>query len=334
MMRNREAHSVVVLVLEGALPLDVGIPLQVFAERADMPYRLTVCGESVGVVRVGSGIGIAVTAGLDALRTADTVIIPGYAPPTRPLSDAVRAALAQAHRRGSRMVSICYGAFALADAGLLDGLRATTHWDAAGELARRYPNIQVDPNVLFVDQGSVLSSAGVAAGLDLCLYIVRKDLGAKAANEVARRLVTAPRRPGSQAQYAPPAQAIPSASTEPILDDTRAWAHRHLDEQVTVAQMAARASLSKRTFERRFVQETGTTPHRWLLQARLSAARTLLEDTQLPIDQIAERAGLGSAANLRLHFRRVLGTTPSDYRMTFAAALRPPSESSRRVKLE
>lgn len=323
MAKTDRVHEVVVLVLEGVLPLDVAIPLQVFAERPGLPYRLTVCGETPGVVKAGSGIGIAVSAGIDALATADTVVVPGYGPPTRPISPTVRAALVDARQRGARIASICYGAFALAEAGLLNGLRATTHWDAAGELARKYPDVDVDPDVLFVDQGTVLSSAGVAAGIDLCLYIVRKDLGARAANDIARRLVTAPRRPGGQAQYTP---AVPArVYTQAALDDTRAWAHRHLGEQLTVPQLAAHAKVSTRTFERKFIQETGMPPHRWLLRARLDATRTLLEDTGLSVDQIAQRVGFGSGANLRSHFRKLLGTTPSAYRRSFDSTLRSPS---------
>lgn len=215
-------------------------------------------------------------------------------------------------------MSICYGAFALADAGLLDGRRATTHWDAAAELGRRYPDVDVEPNVLFVDQGAVLTSAGVAAGLDLCLYIVRKDLGAKAATEIARRLVTAPRRAGGQAQFMP-TPGITTANVGATLDDVRAWATRHLDERLTVQQLAARAKMSSRTFERRFVQETGTTPHRWILHARLDAARLLLEDSDLAIDQIAARVGFGTGSNLRLHFRKALQVSPAQYRKTFAS---------------
>lgn len=314
--RNRP-HKVAVLVMEGALPMDVGIPLQVFAGRPDFPYRLTVCGESPGVVATGSGIGISVPAGIDALGDADTVIVPGYAPATRPVPRTVRMALVAAHDRGARIVSICYGAFALADAGLLHGRRATTHWDAAAELRRRYPEIDVEPNVLYVDEGSVLTSAGVAAGLDLCLYIVRKDIGAKAATEIARRLVTAPRRAGGQAQYMPTTGI--TASIGESLDDVRAWATRHLDERLTVHQLASRANMSSRTFERRFVQETGTTPHRWILHARLDAARLLLEDSDLAIDQIATRVGFGTGANLRLHFRKALQVSPAEYRKTFAS---------------
>jgi transcriptional regulator GlxA family with amidase domain len=312
-------HRVAVLVMPGALPLDVGIPLQVFAERPGTSYALSICAEPPGAVPAASGLAYQVEEGLEALASADTVIVPGYAPPDRPVPPPVREALVAAHERGARLVSICYGAFALADAGLLHGRRATTHWDAAARLARTYPDVEVDPNVLFVDEGSILTSAGVAAGLDLCLYIVRKDLGPKTANEIARRLVTSPRRAGGQAQYQP-AGSMPVAGGE-ALEDVRTWALGHLEEDLTTQHLADRAAMSRRTFERRFVEETGRPPHRWILEARVDMARRLLEDSDLPVDQIAARTGLGTGANLRLHFRRALGTSPGEYRRTFTSTL-------------
>jgi transcriptional regulator GlxA family with amidase domain len=311
----RTRHEVAVLVMPGALPLDVGIPLQVFVDRPGVPYTLSICAEHPGAVPAGSGLSYQVEHGLEALASADTIVVPGYSPPDRPVPAPVRDALVAAHERGARLVSICYGAFALADAGLLRGRRATTHWEAAGHLARTYPDVDVDPNVLFVDEGSVLTSAGVAAGLDLCLYIVRKDLGARTANDIARRLVASPRRAGGQAQYQPTGW-MPVAEGEQ-LEEVRTWALEHLGDDLTTQQMADRARMSRRTFERRFVEETGRPPHRWILGARVDLARRLLEDSDLPIDQIASRAGLGTGANLRLHFRRVLDTTPAEYRRTF-----------------
>ncbi|MBK0331451.1 helix-turn-helix domain-containing protein [Brachybacterium sp. MASK1Z-5] len=315
----RTRHEVAVLVMPGALPLDVGIPLQVFIDRPGVPYALSICAEHPGAVAAASGLSYQVERGLEALGSADTIVVPGYSPPDRQVSAPVREALVAAHERGARLVSICYGAFALADAGLLSGRRATTHWDAAAQLARTHPDVDVDPNVLFVDEGSVLTSAGVAAGLDLCLYIVRKDLGPRTANEIARRLVASPRRAGGQAQYQPTGW-MPVAGGEE-LEEVRTWALAHLDDDLTTQQMADRARMSRRTFERRFVEETGRPPHRWILGARVDLARRLLEDSDLPIDQIASRAGLGTGANLRLHFRRALGTSPAEYRKTFSATL-------------
>ncbi|MFJ3639707.1 GlxA family transcriptional regulator [Streptomyces sp. NPDC090108] len=313
-------HQVMVLVLEGALPLDVGIPTQVFHSRAGLPYELTVCGVAAGTVPSDEGFGYTVPHGLDALDRADTVIVPGYAPAGRPIPAAVHDALRSAHARGARIASICYGAFALADAGLLAGRRATTHWDTADLLALRHPDIVVEPNVLFVDEGSVLTSAGVAAGIDLCLHMVRSDLGVSAANDIARRLVTAPHRSGGQAQYVPRSSPAPHGDT---LAATREWALTRLHEPLTAAEFAAHARMSPRTFMRRFTEETGDTPLQWVLRARVDAARALLETTRLPVDQIAERVGLGTGSNLRLRFRRILDVSPSEYRAAFSGRTVP-----------
>ncbi|GGQ35659.1 AraC family transcriptional regulator [Streptomyces mutabilis] len=310
-----------VLVLDDVLPLDLGIPAQVFISVPGDPYDLTLCGRTAGSVPTAAGFAVTVTAGLEAVRGADTVVVPGYEPHLRQLPADVLAALAGARARGARLVSICTGAFALAAAGVLDGRKATTHWKHAHELAARYPRVSVDPRVLYVDEGQVLTSAGVAAGIDLCLHLVRRDLGAQTANQVARSLVSAPHRDGGQAQYIerPLAPEAPGVTLAP----TRAWALARLHEPLTVRQLAAHAHLAPRTFARRFVTETGTTPLRWLLTARLDRARELLESTELAVDHIADRCGLGSPSNLRLHFRRTLGTTPTAYRAAFAPTARP-----------
>lgn len=309
-------HRVAVLALDAVLPLDLGIPAQVFAERPDTPYRLTLCGPAPGPVRTTSGFTVHAPAGLGELRRADTIIVPGFEPHLRTPPGPVLEALADAHARGRRVVSICTGAFALAAAGLLDGRAATTHWQHAGELAGRYPRVRVDRDVLYVDEGEVLTSAGVAAGIDLCLHIVRRDLGAAASNRVARTLVAAPHRDGGQAQYI--SRGVAPAATGTSLAPTREWALSRLDHPLTVARLAAHARVSERTFARRFLAETGTTPLRWLLTARVDRARELLESGDLSVEQVAERCGLGSGANLRLHFRRFVGTTPTAYRRTFA----------------
>ncbi|MER7485496.1 helix-turn-helix domain-containing protein [Streptomyces sp. NPDC126497] len=316
-------HRVAVLVLDDVLPLDLGIPAQVFIAVPGAPYRLTLCGRTTRPVTTAAGFAVTVTAGLEALRGADTVVVPGYAPHLRELPQDVLAALAGAHARGRRLVSICTGAFALAAAGILDGRKATTHWKYADELAARYPAVSVDPHVLYVDEGQVLTSAGVAAGIDLCLHLVRRDLGARTANGVARTLVAAPHRDGGQAQYIkrPLAPEGPGVT----LAATREWALNRLHEPLTVPRLAAHAHMAPRTFARRFVTETGTTPLRWLLAARLDRARELLESTDLAVDHIADRCGLGSPSNLRLHFRRALGTTPTAYRTAFAPTARPDS---------
>ncbi|MEU9852094.1 MULTISPECIES: GlxA family transcriptional regulator [Streptomyces] len=308
-------YRVAVLVLEGAKPLDVGIPAQVFTTRASMPYEVRVCGATPGLVAGGDGLSYNVDHGLDALGWADIVFVPGYRFPDREdPPQAVVEALIAAHARGARLAAISTGAFALAATGLLDGRRATTHWHYARALAEKWPLVQVDENVLFVDEGSVLTSAGAASGIDLCLHILRGDLGVGAANHAARRLVAAPYRSGGQAQYVP--RSVPEPHGERFAA-TREWVLHHLDEPLTLDVLARHAAVSPRTFSRRFVEETGYTPMQWLLRARVDRARELLERSELGVEQIAAETGLGTGANLRMHFQRILGTTPSDYRRTF-----------------
>ncbi|MFE1149505.1 GlxA family transcriptional regulator [Streptomyces albidoflavus] len=308
-------HRVAVLVLEGAKPLDVGIPAQVFTTRASMPYEVRVCGAAPGLVAGGDGLAYHVEHGLSALGWADIVFVPGYRRPDREdPPPAVVAALVGAHARGARLAAISTGAFALAATGLLDGRRATTHWHYTRALAARYPLVQVDENVLFVDEGTVLTSAGAASGIDLCLHILRGDLGVAASNHAARRLVAAPYRSGGQAQYVP--RSVPEPLGERFAD-TREWALYRLGEPLTLDLLARQAGVSARTFSRRFVEETGYTPMQWVMRARLDLARELLERSERGVEQIAADVGLGTGANLRLHFQRILGTTPSEYRRTF-----------------
>ena len=309
-------HRVAVLVLEGAKPLDVGIPAQVFTTRASMPYEVRVCGPAAGVVSGADGLSYQVAHGLEALEWAETVFIPGYRTPDREEPPtAVVSALRAAHARGARLAAISTGAFALAATGLLDGRRATTHWHYTKVLQARHPRIRVDENVLFVDEGAVLTSAGAASGVDLCLHLVRRDHGVGLANQVARRLVAAPYRSGGQAQFVP--RAVPEPLGE-FFAATRQWALERLDQPLTVTELAVNARVSTRTFSRRFVEETGYTPMQWVLRARIDVARELLERSELGVEQIAAQVGLGSAANLRQHFHRVLGTSPTEYRHTFS----------------
>ncbi|MGI5158648.1 GlxA family transcriptional regulator [Microbispora sp. CA-102843] len=314
---SRKNHRVAVLVLEGAKPLDVGIPAQVFSSRPSMPYEVRVCGAAPGLVTGGDGLSYHVAEGLDAFEQADTVFIPGYREPatTEPPA-AVVGALMAAHERGTRLAAISTGAFALAATGLLDGKRATTHWHYTKALTEKHPLVRVDENVLFVDEGDVLTSAGAASGIDLCLHLVRRDHGVGLSNHVARRLVAAPYRSGGQAQY------VPRSVPEPLGDlfaNTREWALAHLSERLTLETLARHARVSARTFSRRFVEDTGYTPMQWVLRARVDLARELLERTDLGVEQIADRVGLGTGANLRLHFQRILGTSPTEYRHTFSA---------------
>ncbi|CAL9674078.1 GlxA family transcriptional regulator [Streptomyces sp. enrichment culture] len=310
-------HRVGVLALEGMAPLDLAIPLQIFAPREETPYRLSVFGP-VSPVPTTSGFVLAVSGGLEDLDSVDTLIVPGLGQeflPQEKLPQEVLDALARARDRGRRVVSICTGAFTLAAAGLLDSLHATTHWQYIDEFERLYPAVHVDRDVLYVDEGDILTSAGVCCGIDLCLHIVRRDLGAVVANQIARSIVAAPHREGGQAQYVPaPVAHVGDTS----LADTRAWALERLGETLTVTQLARHAGMSERSFMRRFTEETGTTPLQWLVGARLGLARELLETTDHSVDRVARDSGLGSAANLRLHFRRALDTTPTAYRQAFS----------------
>ncbi len=279
-------------------------------------YRVVLCSERPGrPLLANNGIRIIADAGLKTLVCADTIIVPGWldindAPPN-PLLGALR----RAHQRGARIASICSGAFILAAAGLLDGRRATAHWAQTERLSRKYPAIRVDPNVLYIDDGDVLTSAGRAAGLDLCLHIVRKDYGAEVANRVAQRLVIPPHREGGQAQFIPrPVHKSVGDALAALL----AWAQRHLDQELTIASLASQARMSRRTFIRRFEDATGLAPGEWVVQARLSRARELLETTRVAIESVATATGFGSADALRHHFRLRLGTSPVRYRSVLA----------------
>ena len=312
---TRRLRRVAVLLLDGAKPLDVGIPAQVFTTRASMPYEVRVCGAAAGEVTGADGLTYLVAHGLEALEWAELIFVPGYRHPDREDPPAaVVAALTAAHARGARLAAISTGAFALAATGLLDGRRATTHWHYTRALAERYPAVHVDENVLFVDEGSVLTSAGAASGIDLCLHIVRGDLGVAASNHAARRLVAAPYRSGGQAQYVP--RSVPEPLGERFAA-TREWVLHRLGDPLTLTDLARHAAVSPRTFSRRFVADTGYTPMQWLLRARVDRARELLERSELSVEEIAREVGLGTAANLRIHFRRILGTSPSSYRRTF-----------------
>ncbi|MGD6741408.1 GlxA family transcriptional regulator [Streptomyces sp. BH106] len=309
-------HRVAILALDGVTPLDLAIPAQIFNTRPETHYETTVCGLGSKVTTTG-GFSLETEGGLDQVRAADTVIVPGYQLGNESLerpSEEVLDALARTRDRGRRVVSICTGAFALAEAGILDGLHATTHWQYIDGFEADFPSVTVDRDVLYVDEGEVLTSAGVCCGIDLCLHLVRRDLGAIVANRIARGLVAAPHRDGGQAQYIP---APVTVAGETSLSETRGWALGRLDEPLTLRELARHAGVSPRTFMRRFAAETGTTPLQWLLGARLGKARELLETTTHSVDQVARDCGLGTAANLRLHFRRTLNTTPTAYRRTF-----------------
>jgi transcriptional regulator GlxA family with amidase domain len=310
-------HTVAIVVLDGFVPLDVGIPCDVFGGfgLTGEPglYRVQVCAAR-RVVRAGA-FEIRTPYALDVVHEADTVVVPGIVDMDQPVPPPVIEALRAAWARGARITSICSGAFVLAAAGLLDGRRATTHWRTAPELARRYPAITVEPDVLFVDEGRIVTSAGASAGLDMCLHLVRRDYGQGAAARAARLAVAPLNRDGGQAQFimhkAPPAKD----HLAPLLE----WMSKHLEEEIDADVLARRARMSPRTFSRRFREQTGTTPLQWLLTARIRRAQELLETTRRPIDDIALRSGFESAVTFRARFRRLVGLSPRAYRLRFYA---------------
>jgi transcriptional regulator GlxA family with amidase domain len=267
------------------------------------------------------GFEIGVRGGLAEIEGADTVVVPGYYGVFAPPPAAALAALRDAAGRGARVLSVCTGSFALAHAGLLDGRRAATHWMFAEHLGKGFPAIEVDPDVLFVDECEVMTSAGLSAGIDLSLHVIRADHGAACADRVARHMVAPPHRDGGQAQFFRGVESEPAAPrADDSLEATRAWAREQIAKPLTVAAMARHASVSPRTFARRFRAETGTTPLQWLLSRRVLEARRLLEESDLPVEDVALRVGFGNAASLRDHFRRATATTPTAYRRTFRIA--------------
>ncbi|HLL35189.1 MAG TPA: helix-turn-helix domain-containing protein [Streptomyces sp.] len=311
---RRRPERVVVLALDGVYPFELGIPSRILGA-ADGRYEVLTCSVDGEPVRSSADFTIGVQRGPEALAGADTVVIAPVPPSdvTPDLPDGVRAALARI-RPGTRIVSICTGAFVLAAAGLLDGHRATTHWQLAELFRRRYPHIELDPDVLFVDDHPVLTSAGAASGVDVCLHLVRKDHGSHLANTVARRCVVPPFRDGGQAQYIErPVPETGAASTAA----TRAWALERLDDPLTLSDLAAHARMSLRTFARRFHDEVGVSPGRWIVQQRVARARQLLETSDLTVDQIAGRVGFATGASLRRHLHTAIGVSPQAYRRTF-----------------
>ena len=313
-------HRVVALALPTVILLDLAAPTQIFGQRGGDRYSFELAGLRKGQVETSTGIPIVASRGLEALRDANTIVVPGLDRYSEASFPGVSSELARAHMHGARIMSICTGAFVLAEAGLLDGRRATTHWSATEALAERFPKVTVDPDVLYVDEGSILTSAGVAAGLDLCLHVVRRDHGAAAAADIARWTVIAPYREGGQAQFIPlPARTAASSPSDGTSEPARTWALAHLDQPISVDDLAEHALMSRRTFARRFRSETGVTPAQWLLEQRLRAAQSLLETTDHPVERIASQCGFGNAAALRTHFGRRLRTTPTAYRRTFAS---------------
>jgi transcriptional regulator GlxA family with amidase domain len=309
---------VAVLVMDNVAPFELGVLCEVFGtdrvEDGFPGYEFDTCSVDGGPVRTKSGWLLTPTADLAPLDHADLVAVPAY-PVGSVTPPAVYAALRRAADRGAYVLSVCSGAFLLAEAGLLDGRRCTTHWKYADELARRHPDLKVDPDVLYVADDNVMTSAGTAAGIDLCLHLVRREHGSEVATALARRMVVPPHRDGGQAQYVE--APVPRTADAPTLEPLLSWLITTLDQAHTVESLATRAHMSARTFARRFRAETGATPHDWLTGQRVLLARRLLEGSDLGVDAIATRAGFGTAAMLRHHFTRRVGTTPQQYRATF-----------------
>jgi transcriptional regulator GlxA family with amidase domain len=314
--------AVIAVVALDRTPLfHLSVPCEVLgADRSDagLPrHDVRVARVTRGPVASSSGVTLQTPYGLEALEDADIVIVPWWGRlDGETLPAQLATALRRAHARGARVAGLCGGAFALAEAGLLDGRRATTHWQYAAELAARYPRVRVEPQVLYIDEGDVLTSAGTAAAIDLCLHLLRSLSGAEVANAVARRMVVPPHRAGGQAQYVD--VPVPDVRADDGLSDALRWALEHLDQPVSVEELAARALMSRRSFTRRFRERTGTSAHQWLLQQRTILAQRLLETPDLSVELVARRSGFGSAVTLRSHFQRALGTSPRDYRATFS----------------
>jgi AraC family transcriptional regulator, transcriptional activator FtrA len=311
--------NIAIVVYDGFTAFELGVVCEVFGDDrwvapGDPWYRLFICSENAEPVTSDAGFQILVPHGLDRLAKVDTVIVtPTYRPDDVPTG--VYEALRRAHARGARIVSLCAGAFVLAEAGLLDGRRAATHWAECGELALRYPRLDVDASVLFVDEGDIVTGAGSAASIDVCLHLVRQDFGSEVATQLARQLVVPPQRDGGQAQFIE--NPLPSLDSSNLFADTVAWMQEHLDEPVTIEDLAAKSAMSPRTFARRFLAATGTTPYQWLVAQRVQLAQRLLEMSDLTIEAVAQHSGFCTASNLRKHFSRVFHTSPQAYRHAF-----------------
>ncbi|SFV16493.1 GlxA family transcriptional regulator [Pseudoduganella namucuonensis] len=313
------SHTVAVIAFEGISPFHLSVPCMVFGDdlsRLGVPrYELLICGERPGQIATMSGFGIVVEHNLSMLERADTVIVPAWPDPEERPSEALLHALRTAHARGARVVGLCLGAFVLAEAGLLDGRTASTHWVWADDFARKYREVKLDPKVLYVDEGNIVTSAGTAAAIDCCLHLLRSDHGAEVASRVARRMVVAPVRHGGQAQYIE--QPLPKTHGGDPLSVTLDWAIEHLDQPLSVDMLASRSAMSRRNFTRRFKMKTGTTVTTWLVNYRLAAAQRLLETSDNAVDRIAEMVGFGSTVSLRQHFTAAFSVSPAAYRKQF-----------------
>jgi transcriptional regulator GlxA family with amidase domain len=316
-----------VIAHQGVVGFDLMVPVQVFRRVSRERYSVQVVAPDAGPVFDGYGIEIRVSARLDAMAQAETIIIPGVDDVAIAPDPAVVEAIRAAHQRGARIASICTGAFLLAHTGLLDYKSATTHWAVADELAKRYPKVKVDPKVLYIDHGNVITAAGATAGIDLCLHLVRRDFGERVANSVARTLVASPHRSGGQSQFIP--RTLPPSRTR-HLGPLCSWAIEHIEEPHSIASLAERAGLTPRSLARRFQLEIGSSPLQWLLEQRVRKAQALLESTTFSVERIAQECGFNGVLACRRHFRKLVGANPQDYRRLFTAAPDAPASASAR----
>jgi transcriptional regulator GlxA family with amidase domain len=316
---------VAVIAFDGITPFHLSVPCLIFGgnlrDPGVAPFEVRVCAAEMKPMQTTGGFSIATEFDLAALRTADLVIMPSWHDDCRQAPPALLMALRAAHARGATVVGLCLGAFPLAEAGLLDGKSATTHWECVDTLAQRYPKVSVNRDVLYVDEGDVLTSAGVAAGLDCCLHLLRRYSGADVANNRAKRLLIAPHRQGGQAQFIE--RPLPVTSADGRLSKILEWLPQHLEQPHSLESLAKRAAMSKRNFTRHFRQATGTSFKQWMLDQRLSHARRMLENTDLSIDLVAQESGFGTALSLRQHFRTTLQLSPSTYRKQFRSSSAP-----------
>lgn len=310
-------HAIVIVAFERISPFHLSAPCVVFGDRHPgvPPFDFAVCATQPGRLATTAGFSIVVEHGLEKLLTADTIIVPSWRDPAERAPADLLAALVAAHERGARIVGLCLGAYVLAQAGLLDGRAATTHWAYAEDFARRHPGVRLQPDVLYLEDGRMLTSAGTVAAIDCCLYMLRQQLGGEIANSVARRLVVPPHRQGGQAQFV--TQPLPANATDARLSGLLDWVRTHLDQAHTLDSLAARATMSRRTFTRHFRQMTGATVGAWLLGERLALAQRLLESSCHSVETVSNLAGFGSAVSLRQHFRTAFGVSPVAWRRTF-----------------
>jgi transcriptional regulator GlxA family with amidase domain len=315
-------ETIAVVAFDGISPFHLSVPCMVFGEdrtESGAPrFRLRVCAPEPGPLQTNAGFTLGVQHGLEGIRRAQIVVVPSWRDDGSAAPPALIRALQAAHRRGATVVGLCLGAFVLAEAGLLDGRPATTHWKLAAAFAKQYPQVRLQPEVLYVDDGSVLTSAGTAAGIDCCLHLLRVRYGAETANRAARRMVVAPHRQGGQAQYIE--QPVPAAAERDRLAPLLEWLGKHLDTSHELDDLARRALMSRRNFTRRFRESTGTTVGRWVQNQRLALAQRLLETTDHPVERVATGAGFGSAVSLRKHFTTAFKVSPTAYRRQFSRA--------------